>query len=292
MAQSSGCSFVRPLAGLFLCFALHAAQATPKISWGEGPAVANLGAQAKIGLPSGCRFTDPAGTKTFLELTHNFPTGTEAGMIFHPEPRKDQKDQKDQSGSWFIIFDYRAVGFVKDDEKDKIDADALMKSMQEGTEKSNEERKKRGWPSLHILSWAKPPFYDPRTNNLTWGTLLRSEDGQESVNYTTRMLGRGGYMQVDLVTDPEHFAQVVPQYEKVMDKFEFSQGQKYAEFKPGDKLATIGLTALIAGGAGAVLVKSGLLGKLWKLIIPVVLAIGAFFKNLWAKLTGRKRQAF
>jgi uncharacterized membrane-anchored protein len=266
---------------LFMGVALSL-QAEPKIDWAKGPVTGTLGNQAELQVPKGFLFTGVAGTKTFLELTHNFPSGREAGM-FLPVPEKGKPNN-----DWFVIFEYHDVGYVKDDEKNKIDADELLKSLQEGTESANEDRTKRGWPTLHVVSWTKPPFYDPKTNNLTWGTLLRDSKGQESINYTTRMLGRKGYMQVDLVTDPQEFPTASADFEQIMTKFSYIKGNRYFEFKKGDKIAAIGLTALVAGGAGAVLLKSGLLAKFWKLLIPVFVAIGAFFKKIWAKITGKK----
>ncbi len=251
--------------------------AGPKIQWQETPASGKLGAQAEIKLPDGYLFTGGEGTRKFLELSENIPSGEEQGM-FLPKPQEGKERQ-----SWFVIFEYKAVGYVKDEEKDKLDADALLKSMREGTDRGNEERKKRGWPTLQIVSWSKAPFYDPKTHNLTWGTLLRDSNGQESINYTTRMLGRGGYMQVDLVTGTKGFDTIVADYETAMTGFAFVQGQRYAEFKKGDKIAAIGLTALVAGGAGAALAKSGLLGKLWKLIVVGVGAVVAWFKRLFGK---------
>jgi uncharacterized membrane-anchored protein len=254
-----------------------AAPSGPKIQWQETPGSGKLGAQAEIKLPEGYLFTGGEGTRKFLEITENIPSGEEQGM-FIPKPQEGKDRQ-----NWFVIFEYKAVGYVKDEEKDKLDADALLKSLQEGTEHANEDRKKRGWPTLQIVSWSKAPFYDPKTHNLTWGTLLKDSNGQESINYTTRMLGRGGYMQVDLVTGTKDFDAVVADYEKAMAGFAFVQGQRYAEFKKGDKIAAIGLTALVAGGAGAVLAKSGLLGKLWKFIVVGIGAVVTWFKRLFGK---------
>ena len=143
---------------------------------------------------------------------------------------------------------------------------------------------------MHVIAWSKPPFYDPKTNNLTWGTLIRDEKGEEVINYTTRMLGREGFMKVDLVCDPQEFPQAMADYEQIMKHFDYKQGRRYAEFKSGDKVAAIGLTALIAGGAGAVLVKSGLLAKFWKLLIPIFVGIAAFFRKVWSSITGKKKE--
>jgi uncharacterized membrane-anchored protein len=98
-----------------------------------------------------------------------------------------------------------------------------------------------------------------------------------------RLLGRRGVMNVDLVLAPEEVDAVVPAFEKVLGGFAFKQGSRYAEFVQGDKVAAYGLTALVAGGAGAALAKSGLLGKFWKAIVVGVLALVGFIKKLFGR---------
>jgi uncharacterized membrane-anchored protein len=56
----------------------------------------------------------------------------------------------------------------------------------------------------------------------------------------------------------------------------------------GDKLAGYGLAALVAGGAGAAAVKSGLLQKFWKLLVFVVLAVVGALRKLLASLFGKR----
>jgi uncharacterized membrane-anchored protein len=53
----------------------------------------------------------------------------------------------------------------------------------------------------------------------------------------------------------------------------FVSGQRYSEWREGDKVAAFGLVALVAGGAGLAAGKLGLLGKLWKLVAAMVVAI-------------------
>jgi len=126
------------------------------------------------------------------------------------------------------------------------------------------------------------------TNNLTWAIRGASE-GSESVNYSVRLLGRRGVMDVDLVLDPTHVAAAVPDFNQLLTGFTFSTGNRYAEFQAGDKVAAYGLTALVAGGAGAALAKSGLLGKVWKLIVFGAIAALAAIKRLLAAVFGGKR---
>jgi len=272
------------LASIALVLGAETEKTMKDIPWVRGPVTGDLIKQAEIKVPEGYLYTGAAGTKSFLEMTQNFPNGREAGM-YMPIPDRDKPGQ-----DYFVIFEFADVGYVKDDEKGKIKADELLESLKKGTEESNVERRKRGWPAMQVIAWSKPPFYDPKTNNLTWGTLIRDDKGAETINYTTRMLGRQGFMKVDLVCDPEAFPKAMADYEQIMKHFAYTQGNRYAEFKSGDKVAAIGLTALIAGGAGALLVKSGLLAKFWKLLIPLFIGIAAFFQKVWGAITGRKKK--
>ena len=260
------------------------------IPWQPGPMTANLGGVAELHVPEGFLFADKAGTVKLLELTHNLVGGNEVGAIV---PAGESKED-----SWFVVFEFSDVGYVKDDEKNKIDAPALLKSIKEGTDEANKERKKRGWHTFNVDGWQRPPFYDTNTNNLTWAIRGIGDTGDTSVNHSVRVLGRRGTMNVDLVLDPTFYASTVPRFDGVMRGFRFKQGSRYADFSKGDKVAAYGLTALIAGGAGAVALKTGLLAKFWKALIGLVLvlkkaivvlvmAVAAFFKRIWNKLTGR-----
>jgi uncharacterized membrane-anchored protein len=276
---------------LFLCSSsASAVQQESAIDWAKGPITADLGGIAELQVPEGFLFADKKGTQKLLELTQNIPTGNEVGAIV---PESDAEH-------WFVVFEFHEVGFVKDDEKSSLDAAALLESIQEGTEESNEVRKERGWPTFHVKGWEREPYYDDQTNNLTWAIRGAGDSGGQSVNHSIRILGRRGTMNVDLVLGPEQYGEVVPEFNTLMSSFEFVQGSRYGDFVSGDKVATYGLTALIAGGAGAAAVKTGLLMKMWKgilvvllamkkAIILVILALVGVIKKLWSWMQGRKQ---
>ena len=58
------------------------------------------------------------------------------------------------------MFEFSDVGYVKDDEKDSLDANALLDSIKDSTLRGNQERMKRGWPTMTILGWETPPRYN------------------------------------------------------------------------------------------------------------------------------------
>jgi uncharacterized membrane-anchored protein len=263
-----------------LLLPLSAAAQTPEkspIDWQRGPVTAKIGDQANIKVPEGMLFADAAGAKTFLQLTQNIPNGDELGVLASADNK------------WFVIFRFLDVGYVKDDEKSSLDADAMMKSIRQGTEEANAERKSRGWETMEIVGWVRPPHYDEATHNLEWSFEGKSERGGPFVNQNTRYLGRRGYMSVELVLDPKDSAAVIPEYRTTLAGFAYNSDSNYRAFVRGDKVAEYGLTALVIGGAAAVATKTGLLkglGKLllasWKLVAIGLVGIGSFLKKLFA----------
>jgi uncharacterized membrane-anchored protein len=243
--------------------------------------VGKLGNLAEIEVPEGYLFTEKAGAQKLLELTHNIPNGNEVGALV-PEG-------EEESEQWFVIFEFSETGYIKDDEKDELDADAILESIQEGTEKQNSVRREKGWPAFHVVGWEKAPYYDSRTNNLTWSIRGRDDVGIDSVNHSTRLLGRRGTMNVDLVVAPEQAAQAIPRVEQILTGFGYQQGHRYSDFISGDKVASYGLTALVAGGAGALAVKTGLLQKFWKVIVILLVAVGAALKRFFVRIFGKSQ---
>ena len=240
------------------------------LSWVEGPQTVSVGSNGTFSIPAGYVFLSSADTRRWLEeVTQNPSSGNE--FFFAPS-----------SLSWWAIFQYEATGHVKDDEK--IDADALMAGMRENQEEGNKERQKRGFPMLLNLAWKYPPFYDPATKRLEWAiSFVSSDTGKEEVNYETRILGRQGVTSATLVVAPEKLPVAVPEFKAAVAGYSFVAGQRYTEFKQGDKVAEYGLAALVAGGAAAALAKTGFLAKYWKILIgagaALIAGIGSLFRR-------------
>ena len=175
------------------------------IEWQEGPMVADLGGVAEVQVPKGYAFTGAAGTKRFLELNQDPTSGNEVGlMVPVPKPGIESPD-------WFMLFEFHEVGYITDNDRSSLDADALLASIQKDTERANEIRKQRGWPAFHVSGWARKPFYDDGSHNLTWAVLGQGDgENSQAVNYSVRILGRRGTMSVDLVLDPKDLDAVLP----------------------------------------------------------------------------------
>jgi uncharacterized membrane-anchored protein len=240
--------------------------------WTKGPHTGTLGTHAQIDVPEGSFFLDASATRAFLQANENVPSGNELGAVVHVA-----KD----GPSWFALFSFSDSGYVEDTDKDAIDADALLADMKKGNAESNEERKKRGWAPFVLEGWQTRPFYDPATHNLTWAIRGSSSGETPTINHSVRLLGRRGVMNVALVADQEGIAATTGDFNELLKGFSYQAGERYAEFRKGDKMAGYGLAALIGGGAAAAAVKTGFLSKAWKAIVALVFAAIAGLKKLF-----------
>ena len=253
------------------------AQAYAGLPWVASPAKPPITDHAIIALDPATRFLDAKGTNALLKLTGNLP-------------EEDSYTIAPKSGSWFAVYNFSDMGYVKDDEK--IDADALLKSMREGQEAGNEERKKQGLDAMSVAGWAVPPHYDAASHNLEYGVTLTTPTGS-NINYHLRMLGRRGVMDAALITSPETLKADLAEFRAANKGFAYDDGEDYASYKDGDKVSQYGLAALVTGGAAAAAVKTGLFAglikgalALWKVIAIGVVAFFAAIRRFAGKLFG------
>lgn len=249
----------------------------PKISFIQGPKKVKMDDVAEIMVPKGYIFANGDDTRKVMKLYENFITNQEVGYL------------APKSHKWFLIFEFDEVGYVKDDEKNELDADKMLKDLQEASEEGNKRRKLQGLPIHTLKGWFKKPDYNPATNNLEWATIF-TVDGKDTINYNIRYLGRKGVMEVIVVGDPATFQETIGKANDLLTRYSFAKGNKYSEYVQGDKIAEYGLTALVTGGAFAAAAKSGLLSKIWKFLVVGILAVGAFAKKIFAKIIGKDKE--
>ncbi len=247
-----------------------------KIPWQPGPVLGDLGQEAQVAVPDDCAFTGADGTRQFMELNQNPVSGIERGTVLCRIVDANGETET----TWFAVFEFDESGYVKDDEKQSLDGDAILARLKEGNEHGNRERQKRGWEAIYLDGWQHAPHYDEQTRNLTWATRLHDESNAQVLNHSVRLLGRGGVMSADLVVSPEYYSQALPVFNAVVGDFKYKPGHTYAEWRKGDKIAAYGLTALVAGGAGVALAKTGLLQKFGKAILLALAAGVAGFRKL------------
>jgi uncharacterized membrane-anchored protein len=256
-----------------------------KIPWQPGPKAIDLGHGAKLDLPESHAFLAMPEAGKLMEKMGNLYNEDLLGLVV----------SKNDGDEYIVTLRYEESGYIKDDEE--LDGKELLESIQEGEEEYNEERKKLGFTAIHAAGWDEEPHYDKQKHELIWGLRIEASDGG-SINYNTRILGRNGFISLNLVTDKQHLAEYKPAGALLLSKTAFESGKRYADFNSStDKVAEYGLTGLVLGGAGLGLAKAakiGLLAKFGKVIIGLLvagkklivvaaIAIGAALKALFKK---------
>lgn len=221
----------------------------------------------------------------------------EAGRLMHAMGNSADPDLLGvvlpEQGNWIIVARYEKSGYIKDDDAKDWNADDLLKSLKEGTEEGNKERRQRGIPEMELVGWAEKPNYEAPTHRLVWSAITKDKQGQNSeqgVNYNTYALGREGYISLNLVTDLKDLPQQKAIAKNLLGQLEFTDGKRYGDFNIStDRVAEYGLAALVAGVAakklGLFAILFAFLAKFAKLILVAVVGGGAMI----GKLFGRKK---
>lgn len=254
-----------------------------QIPWTAGPGVGDMGPYAQIQVPDGFLFTGPEGTPQFLKLTENPPNPRTVGVLL----------PVGESESFIVFFSYEDSGHVKDDDSGEIDANNLLAGIKAGNEAGNAERRRQGWEGIQVMDWVVPPGYEAATHRLAWGIRAKTDGGQLLANYDVRLLGRTGVMSVTLACSPEQVQSLIPRLQELLGGFEFKAGHRYAEWRSGDKLASYGLTGLIAGGAVVAAAKAGWLAKLAAafakagkaIVVGIIVVLGGLWRLLFGGRT-------
>jgi uncharacterized membrane-anchored protein len=246
------------------------------------------GGLAKLTVPMNFNFLGPDDAETVLvKLWGNPPSEVKPLGLLIPAGMTPIS-----SNCWVVTIDYSEDGYVKDDDASKINYDDLLKKMQAGVAEENKARKEKGYPTVDLLGWAAPPRYDAAAHKLYWAKKLKfeGEDG-DTLNYSIRMLGRKGVLELNAIASVDQFSEIDAQTPQILGMVDFKEGSRYADFDPKvDKVAKYGLATLVAGGALALAAKAGLLKGLWigilalkKFIIIGVVAVIAFFKKMFKR---------
>jgi uncharacterized membrane-anchored protein len=239
------------------------------------------GGVGKIVVPAGFKYLDVTQSEKVLYDLWGNPKGGNStlGMLL-PEKQGVMSD----SGYVFNI-QFDEIGFVKDDDADKINYDELLTQMQKETDEGNKERTDAGYEAIHFTGWASKPFYDKDKKILHWAKEIKfGESEVNTLNYNIRVLGRKGVMILNAISTMPNLEIVKNDIPKVCDIVQFSEGSKYSDFDPKvDNVAAWTIGGLVAG---KILAKVGFFAvilKFWKLIALAVAGAFSAFKRFFTR---------
>jgi len=251
-----------------------------------GPKTIALRDQATLHLPPGYGFVPTREATQLMEAMGNSESGNFVGLILPPHAGEDDAED------WMVSVDYDPAGYIKDEDAKNWNADELLQNLKDGTEAANENRVRLGIPALEVTRWIEPPAYDAATQRLVWSVEGRDKgaaaDADNTVNYNTYVLGREGYVSLDLITSSSKIEAQKPVARNLLAAVSFNDGKRYADYDASsDKVAAYGLAALVGGVAakklGLLALGAAFFAKFFKLIAIGVLGAGAAIRKFFAR---------
>ena len=247
-----------------------AAFAAARAAMQVGPTDVKLVDQATLHLPAKYVFVPQAEAVRLLKAMGNRPSPDTLGMVF-PQESDD---------NWFVVVRYVSSGYIKDDDARDWKADELLAGIKEGTAEANKERRQRGIPEMEVVGWVERPAYDAATHRLVWSLSSRDKGApaseEQGVNYNTYMLGREGYISMNLVTGMNAVEGLKPAARELLASLDFTKGKSYAEFNAStDRVAEYGLAALVGGIAAKKLGFFALIAAFFAKSIKLVILAAA-----------------
>lgn len=217
---------------------LGAALAVADAAAMAGPAEIRMFDQATLSIPKGTLFVPEDAAKRLHRALGNSGDRQIFGILVDnlAAPR------------YFGVLRYSPDGYVRDDDAKDWDPAALLKALQEGTESGNAERRRRGFAEIEATGWKETPTYDAASHRLVWALGMREKGEAEpsGVNYNTRMLGREGYISLNMLSAQERLVADKAVANRLLDGLHFVEGKRYEDFDSRtDKVAALGLAGLL-----------------------------------------------
>ena len=147
---------------------------------------------------------------------------------------------------------------------------------------------------MDVVGWVEKPQYDAGNQRLVWSLETRSRGVKDDsgVNYNTLVLGREGYMSMNMVTDRAAIEALKPTAHQMLAALAFDGGKRYADFdSKTDKIAEYGLAALVAGVAAKKLGLLAVIGVFIAKFAKVLIAAAVIGGGTVLKLFRRKQAA-
>jgi hypothetical protein len=205
----------------------------PPTDWVSGPTTAKLGTIAQLKVPADFKFADTQSARVLLERMKNPVPGNLVGIL------------APASGGWWIVFQYNPLGYVKDSGQQALDAGAILKALEQRLGRQNTDRARQGLPPIASVSWEVQPVHDASLHALEWAVRAESQP-EGALNHTIRLLGRHGVLDAITIRPLQNASALAPLKELVKG-VSFKDGERYADYREGDKVSSLALAALVTG---------------------------------------------
>ncbi|MEM7644138.1 MAG: DUF2167 domain-containing protein [Pseudomonadota bacterium] len=150
-----------------------------------------------------------------------------------------------------ILYTPDSSGYVTFEDWTPDAAEALVGEIETALLASARDQSARTGTDIRFLGWRVPPTLDREAQTMFYATDW-SFDGDVSINVSATLFDRRGYVEASMIpfsTDLDA-AQVQALIRENVAGYVPTQGQDYASFVTGDKVAAVGALGLLGGFFG------------------------------------------
>lgn len=207
------------------------------VDWTVGPAKVKIGSVAELTVPPGYKFADAETARIHMREMKNPVSQHLAGML------------SPVSGGWFVILENVDFGYVPNAAQSQLDPAALLATLRSRSEQQNRGRAKQKLSTVTSVDWQVEPRFDADKNILEWAVKAQGA-GEGVMNHTVRMLTRLGALDLTAVMPLRSFVDLAP-LNQLAQGITISEGQRYADYKAGDKVSEGGLAEMVLAEVAA-----------------------------------------
>ena len=139
-----------------------------------------------------------------------------------------------RSGADTIYVEHEGGGYVSIDDWKNVDANAMIKELNDNAKKIAQDRKAKNISYATNLSWVHKPQLDRQKNMVYYAYKVEWSDDNLSLESLSLVLGKRGYTTVTFVTNYDKNISLAAVSKRNKDKastFIYDEGKMYSDFK-------------------------------------------------------------
>lgn len=196
-----------------------------------------------------------------------------------------------QGENYSIYAHYYEDGYVKLDDWKNVKSTDLLNQLKESAKLSEPYYKEKNLDYAKNFEWIFDPELNQDNRSVSYSYKVFWSDGNNTLESKNFILGKKGYIEtsyiVNLNNNNINFRDEAEYAKDFVNGVTFSDGYKHADYKPGDRIAAVGVGSLVAGSLGAkVLAKTGffakflpIIAKFWWVLLAPLAALGFLRKE-------------
>jgi uncharacterized membrane-anchored protein len=190
-------------------------------------------------------------------------------------------------GSGYDVYlDYIDDGYVKLDDWKNVDPKNLLSQLREIAKSNATYLKDKNLDYVNKIDWIFKPTLNDKNKSVSYSYKVDWNTGEQSMESRNLILGKKGYLDSAFVVSYKKDINLKNQSDFSKDFVNgviFEDGFRHADYKPGDKIAAVGIGSLVAGSLGVkALAKTGILVKLakfWWILLAPLAFLGKFLSG-------------